>query len=450
MQASDKNYLYLILGHIVLGAALFYFPLLAKVYGFAIIIFGVYYIFITENKKNEVLYATAYMVGSEIILRMTNGNPLYEFSKYGVILYILMGIYYSGISKHGLSYWIFLLLLIPGVMIALSVIDRTGDLRKEISFAISGPLCLGICSLFTYTREVTFKQINTTLLCVALPIVSCTVFLILYSPTVRDVLTGTGSSSETSGGFGPNQVSTALGLAIFIFVSRLLFNSKTKLTLAVNLILVAVIGFRGLVTFSRGGILTSVFMIIILLYFTYSKVGNSAKNKINYLILFLGMTLVAVWIYSQNQTDGLLNKRYSNQDAAGREKSSQFTGREEIAAQEIDLFLENPIFGAGAGRSVQLRLEKHGGERVLSHSEITRMLSEHGALGIIGLMILLFTPIILKLDNSHNIYLFCFVVFWLFTINHAAMRMALPAYIYSLSLLKVVMNEEPEPAVHRE
>jgi len=450
MRSSDKNYLFLVSFHIVLGALLFYIPGLARLYSFAILFLGAYYIFITENKKNEVLYATAYMVGSEIILRMTGGNPLYEFSKYGVVLYVVMGIYYSGISKHGVSYWIFLLLLIPGVLIALSIIDRTGDLRKEISFAISGPLCLGICSLFTYTREVTFKQLNTTLLCVGLPIVSCTVFLVLYSPSVRDVLTGTGSSSETSGGFGPNQVSTALGLAMFIFISRLLFESKTRLTLGVNLFLVSIIGFRGLVTFSRGGMLTSFFMVIILLYFTYSKVGNSAKIKINYLMLFLAITMVGVWIYSQEQTGGLLNKRYANQDAAGRVKASQFTGREEVASQEIDLFFQSPIFGVGAGRSAQLRLEQNGGERVLSHSEITRMLSEHGALGIIGLIILLLTPIILKLDNSHNIYLFCFVVFWLFTINHAAMRMAMPAYIYSLSLLKVVMNEEPEPAVHRE
>lgn len=212
--------------------------------------------------------------------------------------------------------------------------------------------------------------------------------------------------------------------------------------------LVSVIGFRGLVTFSRGGMLTSFFMIIILLYFTYSKVGNNAKSKINYLILFLSITMAGVWIYSQQQTGGLLNKRYANQDSAGRVKESQFTGREEVASQEINLFLQSPIFGVGAGRSAQLRLEQNGGERVLSHSEITRMISEHGMLGIIGLMILLFTPIILKLDNSHNIYLFCFVVFWLLTINHAAMRMAMPAYIYSLSLLKVVMNEES--AVHRE
>jgi hypothetical protein len=36
------------------------------------------------------------------------------------------------------------------------------------------------------------------------------IYLILYTPSVRDVITGTSSNYETSGGFGPNQVATIL------------------------------------------------------------------------------------------------------------------------------------------------------------------------------------------------------------------------------------------------
>ena len=77
------------------------------------------------------------------------------------------------------------------------------------------------------------------------------------------------------------------------------------------------------------------------------------------------------------------------------------------------------------------------------------MLAEHGSLGILCLIILLITPLFLYLDNQHNVYLICFIVFWILTINHAAMRLAAPAFIYSLSLLKVVINEK-KPIVHRE
>jgi hypothetical protein len=58
-----------------------------------------------------------------------------------------------------------------------------------------------------------------------------------------------------------------------------------------------------------------------------------------------------------------------------------------------------------------------------------------------ALLIVFLTPIFLYLDNKQNIYMFCFLVFWLLTINHAAMRIAAPAFVYSLSLLKVYMDE---------
>ena len=65
------------------------------------------------------------------------------------------------------------------------------------------------------------------------------------------------------------------------------------------------------------------------------------------------------------------------------------------------------------------------------------------------LLILFFTPIFLYLDNKQNIYLFCFLLFWLLTINHAAMRTAAPSFVYALSLLKVRFEDEA-PSVHRE
>ena len=66
----------------------------------------------------------------------------------------------------------------------------------------------------------------------------------------------------------------------------------------------------------------------------------------------------------------------------------------------------------------------------------------------IPLLIVLFTPLILYLGNKENIYVFCFVLFWLLTINHAAMRLAAPAFVYSLSLLKVYISDE-ETVIYR-
>jgi hypothetical protein len=103
------------------------------------------------------------------------------------------------------------------------------------------------------------------------------------------------------------------------------------------------------------------------------------------------------------------------------------------------MFLENPVFGVGVAKGAEIR-ESESGVFAASHDEITRMLAEHGSLGILGLMILLFTPLILYLENSFNMFLLCFVAFWFLTINHAAMRTAVPAFVYSLSLLNVQLG----------
>ena len=104
-------------------------------------------------------------------------------------------------------------------------------------------------------------------------------------------------------------------------------------------------------------------------------------------------------------------------------------------------FLDNPIFGIGVGKNKEYRLETTGIDAA-SHNEITRMLAEHGMFGLFGLIILLITPMVLYLNNQQNIFVFSFVVFWILTINHAAMRLAAPAFVYALSLLKVQFEDE--------
>jgi hypothetical protein len=437
----EKKYFFLILLHIVIGALLYYNMYTAKLYGYSIIIGGMLYIINAKNKNNEVLYATAYMVGGEIVLRMTNGNPVYEFSKFGVIFFMLIGVYYSGVSKNAIAYWIFLLLLVPSVILTSTELNYTISLRKEISFNVSGPLCLGVCSIYAYQRKVTLEQINNILLCIALPIVSCVVYVILFTPNIRDVITGTDSNGLASGGFGPNQVSTMLGLGMFVFASRLMLLSKTKYLFIINLLITLIITYRGFITFSRGGMITGFVMIFILVVIYYFFTSKVKRLKILLMTCLVTLAFSLAWSYSSEQTSGLINKRYANQDAAGRVKDDNLSGRTELAADEIETFLKNPIFGVGVGRNMEKRFEETG-ELIVSHNEVTRMVAEHGSLGILGLMILLFTPLILYIDNKYNIYLLCFLAFWLLTINHAAMRLAAPAFMYSLSLLKVSPHEE--------
>jgi hypothetical protein len=441
MDIKESKYLLLVFAHALIGVLVYLYPPISSLYGFSILLFGLYYVFRTGNKNNEVLFVSAYIVGSEVFLRMTGGSILYEFSKYGVMMFLLIGMFYSGFSKNAIPFWIYLLLLLPGVIVATETLNLQSSLRKSLAFNISGPVCLGIASIYNYNRKVTFSQLNNILLTLGLPVVTTAVFLILFTPDLKEVLTGTGSNGETSGGFGPNQVATILGIGMFIFFSRLIFASKTKLIFAINLILAFNITYRGLVTFSRGGMITGFIMIIILLLLLYLNTGSAGKYKLNVLFVFMTVVFSAIWLYTSMQTSGLIDKRYANQDAAGRVKESKFTGREEILESEIEAFKDSPVFGVGVAKGLELRYEKTG-EIITSHSEISRTIAEHGAMGIIALMIVFFTPVFLYIDNKQHLYMFCFLLFWLLTINHAAMRIAAPAFVYSLALLKVTMDKE--------
>lgn len=388
---------------------------------------------------------SAYVITVEVFLRMTNGAILNEFGKYAVILFMFIGIIYSGFSNRAFIYWIFFILLIPSVILSVFSLNMDTDIRKAIVFNISGPVCLGISSIYCFQRRITFDRLKVVITALALPLVSIAAYLFMYSPSVKDVVRGTDSNFATSGGFGPNQVSTILGLGIFVFFVQLLLNSKSKLLIAVNGFLVLVFAFRGIVTFSRGGVMTGIVMIVLLLIVLYKQGNAKSKAKLGLVIILTFLAGVGVWGYSSMQTSGLINKRYANQDAAGREKKSKLSGREVLIASEFQMFLDNPILGVGVGKNKEIREEETGIEAA-SHNEITRMMAEHGTLGIIDLLILLFTPLLFFVNNRQNVFVLSFWAFWLLTINHAAMRLAAPAFIYALALLSVQINipEKPE------
>ena len=447
MKTSESSqYIKFVIIHLLIGLLIYFVPFVSKLYAISIILIGYRYVVLRKNANNEALFVAAYIVGAEVFLRMTEGNLFEQFAKYGVMGILLIGMIYRGFSKNALPYWIFGLLLLPGIFLSFITLNSETDIRKAITTNIIGPITLMVSAIYCYQRKISFEQIKTIINMLAYPLMATLVYMYLYTPSVKDVVTNTESNFETSGGFGPNQVSTILGLGIFLFFVKIVLSSKTVLIRNINVLFFVIITFRGIVTFSRGGVITGFVMIIIvvllLLYYTKSQ----AKSKVVMLVVFGLFALVGIWSYSSIQTSGLIDKRYANQDARGREKLSKLTGRERLIESEFKMFLDNPIFGIGVGKNKEYRLETTGIDAA-SHNEITRMLAEHGMFGLFGLIILLITPMVLYLNNQQNIFVFSFVVFWILTINHAAMRLAAPAFVYALSLLKVSFVDEKSTAI---
>ncbi|KAF2334198.1 O-antigen ligase family protein [Flavobacterium ginsenosidimutans] len=445
MKNIKFTYTSLIILHIVIAFAVFVLPFLSKIYAFLIPVIGAFFVFKNKNKNNEVLYVSAYLVGAEVFLRMTGGNFNNEYVKYLVVFFMLCGMVFNNFSKSAFIFSFFLILLLPAVLITTETASFDIDIRKILVFNLSGPFCLAICATYMINRKVVFNELQNILKAIGFPVIATTVYLFLYTPSIKEVVTGTQSNFATSGGFGPNQVSTILGLGIFVFFTQLVLFSKSKKDIFINGSLLIFTSYRGIVTFSRGGIFTAIAMIICLFAVVYYFSNAKGKSKFVLVFFLTGLISIGIWTYTSFQTHGLIEKRYANKDARGREKKDRLGGREEVMNAEINLFLNNPVFGVGAGMSKYERVEELGQE-VASHSEITRLIAEHGVFGIFAFLILFFTPIISYINNKQHLYFLSFFMFWLLTINHAAMRIAAPAFVYALSLLyvQVKIPEETE------
>ncbi|REG87738.1 O-antigen ligase family protein [Winogradskyella sediminis] len=445
----DDNFIPLLIGHVLLGVAIYFFEVIARVYFLGVLFYFLWHIITRANKDKTmyVLLGCAYIAGGEVFLRMTKGYFFYETGKYFVLLLMLMGIFYKGVSGKAYPYFLYLILLVPAVIVASITLTYDANFRTNVTFVLAGPVTLGIAALFCYDKKLTQQQILKVLQYLVLPIISMTVYLFLYNPSIRETISNTASNSATSGGFGPNQVSTALGMGMLVMVVRIYMQSPSFFLRILNIGIFAAISFRAIVTFSRGGVFAAIICVLAFLGILFLKSNYKVKNQIiGSTIVFL-LAIGFTWMLASVQTSGMLDKRYANEDSLGREKGDVSTGRGELFMQEMDGFLQDPIFGIGASRTKDIRV-KETGEHLPTHNEVGRLLGEHGMFGIMILLILIIKPLVYRATNSRSYFFYAFLCFWFATINHSAMRIAAPSLFYALALLDIT-NVKKKNTIHR-
>jgi hypothetical protein len=381
-----------------------------------------------------------YITGYEVLSRMTNAAISYEFAKYMVIVFLVVGMFYRGFHRKSWPYILFILLLVPGIIFSAINLNYGTNVGDAIGFNLSGPICLAFSALYCFGRKIPFERIQVILMCILLPLVTTATHLFFVTPDLRDSLSGTGSNFAASGGYGPNQVATVLGMGMFILFTRLL-TVKNKMINITDFLLLGFISYRAIVTFSRGGVITAAVCAGLFLLF-YGKLMPQKDRAILVPKIFLMTGVIALtWLLTVFFSSGLIVNRYSNEDAAGKLKKDITTGRTEIIDTELAAFYENPITGVGVGKAKEYREQKTGIEAA-SHNETSRMLSEHGLFGLFGLLVLLLTPLLLRIKNRNNVFFYSFLAFWFLTINHSSMRIAAPAFIYGLSLINITYTKK--------
>lgn len=427
--------------HILIGflATFSWFP---KIFGIAIVSVSAIIVFVSGNKDEEAFLLASYIVGAEVFVRMIKGFILYETGKYGVILLLTLGIIFGNFKqKFGVQYIFYLLLLALGIVF--TQVPHGESIRKAVVFNLSGPVVLGVAALYFYLRPISKKQLLDGLFLMLLPLFSMVTYLYFRTPSLKELVFNTEANFQTSGGFGPNQVATAIGLGIFIIIIFMLMKKKISGFLLLDVALLIYFIFRGLLTFSRGGILTGTVAIIIFSFFYILYQKGSLQILLKY-VLTGTVIFFAIWMYTSNITGGMLDNRYAGKNSKGIEKKDITTGRVGIIKHQFNSFITEPL-GIGVGNGKYKReLSNNSKLTGTSHNEIGRLLEEHGIIGLVILVGLLIVPLFnfWVSNNYQRSFIIAFYLLWFLTINHSAMRIAFPGFIYALSLIIITDDEE--------
>lgn len=358
---NSRSRLFWLLFHLSLGALSALSPW--------VVIAWFYFAFITSiwkaikpGPERFFLYTSliVYSVSFELTGRMAGASPFipWELGKYLLFVLLIGGIMLK--YRKGTAGFIMLLLLVPGLLI-----DMSGQVWfKNIVFNLLGPVNVALAVIYFRRQEISGGDFVSLLRLLLYTSVMPLAFVIVKRPDFTDVEFTLSYNFETSGGFGPNQVSTIFGMAsflLFVFIkNRWHFSGHRWL----DFIILVLFVLRGLLTFSRGGMLGGAFAILIILLYEMNYYGSSKISAYSAMIAkssFIILFFVLLFLAADNITGGNLVLRYRGETpgtlAGYKEKNLNvfLANRLDVLKDDIKLWKEYPVLGAGAGASFYLR-----------------------------------------------------------------------------------------------
>ena len=437
----DKRLISLSIIHIFLGIIVSSNRYIATYWGLGIFIYGILHIIRYKNRFDEASIFSAYIVGLEVLLRTVGASLLWEFGKYATIALLITGMITEQVKflRINILSVIYFVSLLPAIFFMPDAgFDYT---RQMISGNLSGPLCLFMSFLYFRQRMFSKKNISNLFKSLILPIFSLIGLIFIRMPSINNITFSSEANFQMSAGYGPNQVSTVLGIGLVIIGLSKLFHLKIFKYDYLDYAFAGLSIGVALLTFARGGVLAPILSIITSLIIALgAKKYNLNLRKIVYLMILL----ISLGYFSSNFTKGLINNRYASLISIPTQTSGNFTGRTKIMAIDIRIFLDNILVGVGPGGAHGLRQEYGYETAVAAHSEFTRMLAEHGIFGLISLssILLLSMQEYRKRKDYNKVLLACLSIFGILTMFHSAFRIALAGYIYGLSYVLLIFDKK--------
>lgn len=394
----------------------------------ALAVLGIGVACLTVRYRPEIaLSAAAYIAGAEVIWRMAGIRVFWEFSKYGVILLLVLA--FIRLPRYRTTNWwalFYIGLLIPSIGLTVEQVGWTLA-RDAFSFNLSGPFALAVAVLYFSSVKAESLDLELILFSLLGPILGVLAICTYGTLTASFIQFDTESNFATSGGFGPNQVSALLGLGALLSL-LLAFQHARPWMRWTFFALTGAFLVQGVLTFSRGGVINAV----VCMGFLCVHLIRQPRVRIMVLGVLVTFTFLgaAVILPRLNQfTGGALQERYSS-TSGGLRKT--------IVEEELDIWREHPMMGVGPGMSKYYRTDLLGFE-VASHTEFTRLMSEHGTLGLLALMVLVGIAVGFYLKAPtvlEKAWVSAFSGWAFIEMSHSAMRIVAISLLFGLATLQ--------------
>lgn len=396
-----------------------------------------------SQKKILLPYFFAYLVPLEVFSRMLQCSPFIpdEGIKYTAVMLLIYGILIMGSNKYTNKTGTFILLLsLP------SFIFIPPSYYNFRYYLISSYLGFFVVTLsITYFSKLKLPSDNIRLIFKILFFSS--LLIVIYSLFTGkfsriDELT-VEASGKFTGGFGSNQVGSINGFCFGVIFFFALFKIKIFSSKLITNLFVLITFIISVLSFTRASIITPIITILL----CFIKYNKSIKFKSKLRLLYGLFFIVLSFFFLNTFTNNSLLERYSGETKATLEGkkfktiNSISNGRTNIATSDLEMWMDNIIFGLGPGQSIPNRINYGFNTEIAPHFEFTRLLSEHGIFGLLIVLIILYHGF--KLFNNKqinpNIHLFLIFsfAFGLLYTSHSATRTILPAFLLGFSFLNV-------------
>jgi O-antigen ligase len=411
----------LFFAHLLFAQVMLRFPQLGLLH--AVACAGIGLVIAVRRPIHEVSYVVAYIAGAEVLWRMTRAGVFWEYGKYSVSLVLIAALLRIQPRRNrwpALAYFGF---LVPSALLTIFTLDL-GIARQQISFNLSGPLCLMLSILFFSNIKLTAGQVRQTFFSLIAPVIGIASVAYFSTITAVDLEFNGQSNSVTSGGFGPNQVSAMLGLALLFLIIILLDRREAWRVKWPLLLLAILVATQTALTFSRGGLVLAFGSAFAMgLYLVRNRRARVTLVLVGTFLFAVGRYVVVPRL--DEFTEGKFTERYA---------STKTSNRVLLASYDLEIFAANPVLGVGPGVAAGKRGEL--GHFGAAHTEFTRMLAEHGILGVMSLcaLLLLAMRTLMNARSLHSRALVAAMLVWfgLFLLVNA-MRLAAPAFLFGLA-----------------